>query len=96
MSTLLEEDKISTWMKKVPDWEISDDTKEIYRPVEFNEYMEGVDFVNDVAEIAEDCGHHPDLELGWCKLTIRISTHSLGGLTENDFELAEKIDNLLD
>ena len=96
MSTLIEEDQVSNWLKKVPDWEISDSKKVIYRPVEFDDYMAGIDFVNDVAEIAEDNGHHPDLEIGWCKVMIRVTTHSQGGLTESDFSLAEKIDTLLD
>ena len=96
MTTLIAQDKLTNWMKKVPDWEIEDEGRSISRPLEFDEYMQGMDFANDVAEIAEECGHHPILEIGWCKVLVSISTHSKGGLTEMDFELASRIDTLID
>ncbi len=96
MSTLIAQDKLPAWMKKAPDWELDDSGRSISRSVEFDDYMEGIDFVNDVAEIAEECGHHPNLEVTWCKVLVSLSTHSKGGLTELDFELASRIDTLLD
>jgi 4a-hydroxytetrahydrobiopterin dehydratase len=53
-----------------------------------------VDFVNRLTPEAEDMIHHPDLEISWNKVTVSITTHSEGGLTENDFELAGRIDQL--
>ena len=51
-------------------------------------------FVDSLVEPAEEMGHHPDLEISWDEVKVSISTHSQGGLTENDFELAKKIDAL--
>jgi 4a-hydroxytetrahydrobiopterin dehydratase len=53
-----------------------------------------VDFVNRLTPEAEEMNHHPDLEISWNKVTVTISTHSEGGLTSNDFELAHKVDQL--
>ena len=94
MAELVDKEEIPALMKKLPEWDLED--KEIVRVVEFDEYMEGIDFVIGVAEIAEEEGHHPDMEIGWCTVTLRLTTHDAGGLTESDFELAGKIDTLLD
>jgi 4a-hydroxytetrahydrobiopterin dehydratase len=53
-----------------------------------------VDFVNRLTPEAEEMNHHPDPEISWNKVTVSITTHSEGGLTENDFELARRIDGL--
>ena len=90
MSDLIEEDELGGLLKKVPEWDLED--KSITRSVEFGEFMEGIDFVNAVAEIAEDSGHHPDIDIRWNKVTLTLSTHSEGGLTEKDFELAGQIE----
>jgi 4a-hydroxytetrahydrobiopterin dehydratase len=60
----------------------------------FKGFMTGVDFVNRIAEVAEAEGHHPDLLLKYGSLTIHLWTHAAGGLTENDFILAAKIDEV--
>ena len=56
--------------------------------------MSSVDLVNRLAPVAEEMNHHPDLEISWNKVTVELSTHSEGGLTENDFELAGRIDGV--
>jgi 4a-hydroxytetrahydrobiopterin dehydratase len=58
------------------------------------DFKGSVDFVNRLTPEAEDMNHHPDLEISWKTVTVTISTHSEGGLTENDFELARRIDAL--
>jgi 4a-hydroxytetrahydrobiopterin dehydratase len=58
------------------------------------DFVGSVKFVDALVEPAEDMGHHPDLELSWDKVKVTITTHSEGGLTANDFELASKIDAL--
>jgi 4a-hydroxytetrahydrobiopterin dehydratase len=60
----------------------------------FKGFMPGVDFVNRIAEIAEQEGHHPDLVLSYGSVTVQLWTHAAGGLTENDFILAAKVDQL--
>tara|TARA_B100000029_G_scaffold484656_1_gene537108 strand:- start:450 stop:749 length:300 start_codon:yes stop_codon:yes gene_type:complete len=67
-------------------WTINDNvmTKEF----KFNTYMEGILFVNRLAEYAESLDHHPDLEVGWCKVVVNYTTHDLGGLSTFDTHMA--------
>ena len=94
MSDLVEEEELNALLKKLPEWDLEE--KSIIRVLEFDEFMEGVDFVNAVAEIAEEAGHHPDIDIRWCTVTLSLTTHDAGGLTELDFEVAKKIDTLMD
>jgi len=94
MAELIPEDEIEEFVKKVPEWDVED--KGITRVLDFDEFMEAIDFVNGVAEIAEEANHHPDIDIRWCQVTLRLVTHDVGGLTEADFDLAQKIDNLID
>ncbi|MCB1063537.1 MAG: 4a-hydroxytetrahydrobiopterin dehydratase [Verrucomicrobiae bacterium] len=94
MSDLLSDAEINTRMKKAPEWE--HEGKAIVRTVEFDDFMEGIDFVNGVAEIAEEAQHHPEIDIRWCTINLSLTTHDQGGLTSADFELAQRIDNLLD
>ena len=64
----------------------------IRREFELDDFKGSVDFVNRLTPEAEDMNHHPDLKISWNKVTVTLSTHSEGGLTENDFELARKIE----
>lgn len=79
----------------VPSWSISEgDGLFIYKEFKFNNFKESLDFVNMVGELAEGEGHHPDIEFGWGWVKIILTTHSIGGLSQNDFILASKINNL--
>lgn len=64
----------------------------LVKTFEFADFMGPVAFVNRIAEEAERQNHHPDLEVGWGRLTVRLSTHSVGGVTVADFALAEAIE----
>jgi 4a-hydroxytetrahydrobiopterin dehydratase len=92
MENLIPEEELEQWMKKVPEWELEDDC--ICRSFEFDSYMEGIDFVNGVAELAEEADHHPDLEVSYGMVDVTLTTHDLKGLTEQDFLLAQKIDQM--
>lgn len=94
MSDLIEADELEVLLKKLPEWDLEENT--IVRVLEFDEFMEGIDFVNAVAEIAEEAGHHPDIDIRWCSVTLRLTTHDAGGLTEADLDVAKKIDTLVD
>ena len=61
---------------------------------ELDDFKGSVDFVNRLTPPAEEMNHHPDLEISWNKVTVSLSTHSQGGITDNDFELAQKIDGV--
>lgn len=74
------------------DWILSDDAKQISKKYVFKDFKEALTFVNKVGVIAEQEGHHPDIELGWGKVNITISTHAINGLSQNDFIVAAKID----
>jgi len=76
-------------------WHITHDGERIRKDWVVKNFMAGMDFFNDVARLAEDEGHHPDLHLeGYRNISIEIWTHAIGGLSENDFILAAKIDQL--
>ena len=89
--------EIHQYQKKVDGWDISKDTKGIFflnKKLNFNNFIESQKFVNKVAEISENEGHHPDILFGWGYAEIKITTHAIEGLSENDFILAAKIDQL--
>jgi 4a-hydroxytetrahydrobiopterin dehydratase len=92
MPDLLKPDAAKALLKKVPEWEL--EKKHIERTFEFDDFSESIDFVNGVAEVAEDEEHHPDIDIRYNKVRLILSTHSKGGLTELDFNLAERIDTL--
>ena len=77
-----------------PEWKVSDDELEIRRVFKFKDFAGALAFTNRIGAIAEQEGHHPDLGVSWGKLDVRLSTHAIGGLSENDFILARKIDAL--
>ncbi len=94
MSELIDPDELEGLLKKLPEWDLENNS--IVRMMEFDEFMEAIDFVNAVAEIAEEAGHHPDIDIRWCTITVRLTTHDVGGLTEADLDVAKKIDTLVD
>ncbi len=80
---------------KLPGWKVTSDGQRIRREWVVKNFMAGINFFNAVANLAESEGHHPDLHLaGYRNLAIEIWTHAIGGLSENDFILAAKIDTL--
>lgn len=80
----------------VPLWELRPDGKWIERSVRLKNFVKMMEVVNRIAELSEAEGHHPDLHLtGYRNLKIELTTHAIGGLSENDFILAAKIDALL-
>lgn len=66
----------------------------IVREFDRGDFVGAVEFVEALVAPAEDLGHHPDLEISWSKVTVRVTTHSEGGLTDADFELARRIDHI--
>jgi 4a-hydroxytetrahydrobiopterin dehydratase len=75
-------------------WQIDGDA--IVRVVQTLDFATGLAYVNSVGAVAEELNHHPDIDLRYDTVTIRLSTHYLGGITENDFQLAGRIDKLDD
>ena len=89
----LNADQISEMLKQLDGWSLKG--KELARTLSFTDFYETMAFVNAVAYIANREDHHPDMEVSYNKCTIRFSTHSVGGLSENDFICAAKVSALL-
>ncbi|MDB5385002.1 MAG: putative pterin-4-alpha-carbinolamine dehydratase [Planctomycetaceae bacterium] len=82
-------------LESVPEWKLAADGKRIRREWRVKDFACGLKFFQKVGEVAEHEGHHPDLHLAdYRNVAIELSTHAVGGLTENDFILAAKIDKL--
>jgi len=84
--------QIKSALATVPDW--SKSGKTIARTFVFKDFPAAIKFVNAVAKLAEKAWHHPDIDIRWNKVTLVLTTHDAGGLTEKDFALAGKFDRL--
>ena len=88
-------EEINGFLNKVPGWQQVGDYKAISKDFVMKNFMAAIRFVNNIAKVAEEENHHPDIHLsGYRKLRVELSTHALGGLTQNDFILAAKINEL--
>jgi 4a-hydroxytetrahydrobiopterin dehydratase len=86
-------EQVRVFLKDVPDWKLTSAGKAIRREWRVQDFGTALDFFRRVGQIAEQEDHHPDLHLtGYRNVAIELSTHALGGLSENDFILAAKID----
>lgn len=83
-------------LRQTPGWILNDSGDEISRTYEFKNYYQTIAFVNAVAWVAHREDHHPDLEISYKRCHVRYSTHAIGGLSENDFICAAKINALLE
>ena len=89
--------EIHKYLKKVDGWDVKEDESKSYyliKGFKFKNFLQSQNFVNKVGEIAEKEGHHPDIWFGWGYAKIKIFTHAIKGLVENDFILAAKIDRI--
>ena len=92
MAQLLGEDDITSRLEDT-DWSREGD--EIVREWRFEDFAQAMEFVNRVADAAEEANHHPDILIyGWNKVKLSLTNHSAGGLTEPDFTMAHRIDDL--
>ncbi len=78
----------------LPKWSLLSDGQKIGRDFRFDGFLPALSFANALGWLAEQENHHPDLELGWGYCRVRLSTHDVGGLSDNDFICAAKIDGL--
>jgi 4a-hydroxytetrahydrobiopterin dehydratase len=82
-------------LASTPGWRLETDATRLERRFEFRDFVEAIKFVNRVADLAEQQGHHPDIGVHWNKVDLTLWTHKIGGLHENDFILAAKVNRLL-
>lgn len=88
-------DESKAQLAKLAGWQITDDNQRIRKEWTAKNFMAAIDFFNRIATVAEEDGHHPDLHLeSYRKVAVELWTHAIGGLSENDFILAAKIDRL--
>ena len=89
--------EIHKYQKMVDGWSLIENEKKIFfleKDFKFKNFLDSQKFVNKVGGLAEDEGHHPDIIFGWGYAKIKITTHAIEGLSENDFILAAKIDKI--
>ena len=89
---VLSDEEIEGRLRGLEGWERSGDA--IRKAFACGDFKGSVDFVNRLTPAAEEMNHHPDLAISWSTVTVSLSTHSQGGLTDSDFELAAKIDSV--
>ena len=92
MDTLTQE-QVEAALAELSDWGYEDEA--LVRTFRFADFVHAVDFVERLAEVAEGRQHHPDLDIRYNKVTLRLSTHSAGGVTSRDVELAEAVQHLV-
>jgi len=88
----MEREEIEARLADLGGWEHTDGA--IVREFDRGDFVGSVGFVDAIVAPAEEMGHHPDLEISWATVRVTITTHSAGGLTDADFELAKRIDDL--
>jgi 4a-hydroxytetrahydrobiopterin dehydratase len=93
MPELLKPEAVQTMLMEIPQWKLEENL--ISRTVKLPTFLEAVDAVNRIAREAESMDHHPDIDIRWRTVRLALTTHSAGGLTSLDFQLARKIDQLL-
>jgi 4a-hydroxytetrahydrobiopterin dehydratase len=93
MAVKLERHQVAEALQKLPDWILQGN--QIERLLTFENFVDSMIFVNKVAEIAEEEGHHPDIRIVYNRVTLALTTHDSGGLTQKDFQMAHRIDALL-
>jgi len=88
----MSDEQAEEFLQKVPGW--GKEGKKIQREFKFKDFVEAMKFVNKVAELAESEDHHPDIHIYWNKVQLVLWTHAIGGLSENDFIVAAKVNEL--
>jgi 4a-hydroxytetrahydrobiopterin dehydratase len=89
----LSEADAAAYLVQTPEWEMRE-AKSLRRRFRFKDFVQAMAFVNQVAAVAEGEGHHPDILISYNRVRIDLTTHAIGGLSENDFIMAAKIDRL--
>jgi 4a-hydroxytetrahydrobiopterin dehydratase len=89
---LLSDEEIESRLDALSGWER--DGQALRRKFRFEDFVASVDFVNRIVPAAEEMNHHPDLTISWNEVSVSITTHSQGGITESDFTLAREIDGV--
>lgn len=90
----LTREEVMRLLNELDSWMVHENMKQIEKMFLFEDFAQSLAFANRIGELAENEGHHPDLVVSWGKLVVKLSTHAIRGLSENDFIVAAKIDEL--
>ena len=90
MTRILDPKQLETSLTTLPEWHL--EGGELVRTLTFKDFPEAMKFVNQVAALADQAGHHPDIDIRYNKVRLALVTHDAGGITENDMSLAQDID----
>lgn len=93
MPKKLDPTALASSLHELPDWSLQNG--EIVRTVEFPDFIRSIAFVNKVAALAEQAGHHPDIDIRYNKVRLALVTHDAGGITESDIDMAKKLNEQL-
>ena len=85
----LTDSEISERLRSLEGWEVRD--SRLVKSFKFKDFRSAVHFVDEIAPVADAQGHHPDLQVGWGKVVVELTSHDAGGLTEKDFEVAARL-----
>ena len=88
----LDYQEISKFLSELNEWSVNDNQEMIFKKFKFSNFKKAISFANEVGEVAEKEGHHPDISIGWGYCLVMVHTHAIEGLSVNDFILASKID----
>lgn len=92
--SLLTDAEVTTGLQGLPNWTLSEDKGSISTSFELTDFVAALDLVNQVGHEAEQQNHHPDIDIRWNTVTLVLSTHSEGGLTAKDLDLAQRINDV--
>ena len=92
MAVKLDRQQVAEQMQRLAEWTLQGD--QIERQLTFENFVDAMVFVNRLAEVAEELGHHPEIRIVYNRVNLALSTHDAGGLTQKDFQLAQRIDSL--
>ena len=90
---LLSQTEIQTELNSLDGWTYSDSV--IHKMITFDSYIDGIQFINQLAKKAEETNHHPDLTVGWCKVGVTFTSHDQGGVTDQCIVMAKAVESLL-
>ena len=87
-------EQVGEFLREVPGWQVSEDHGTLSKEFRFSHFAETMRFVNQMADLAEEQGHHPDFCVHYDRLDVQLSTHAIRGLSENDFIMAARLNKL--
>ena len=90
--SILSDEKIKEELSNMDGWIFKDN--QVSKSYNFDKYMDGIKFVNVLARVAEEVNHHPDLVVGWCKVSVSFTSHDQGGVTSDCISMAKNVDKL--